>query len=61
MHLTWALIVGTSDAPGLLQLLREPFAGRRPIGALAMAVWRGRFAGLRTVAGTPRDLSVPKA
>lgn len=61
LHLTWALVIGTFDAPGVLQLLREPFGAQRPIRSLAWAVLCGRFAGLRTLHRQPRPVSIPTA
>lgn len=60
LHLAWALAIGTFDAPGALQLLREPFGARRPIHALAWAVLCGRLAGLRTLLRHPRPVSIPR-
>jgi GT2 family glycosyltransferase len=60
IYLTWALVVGTREGPGLVQFARrslhaDPTAWRRWRAALA-----GRLAGAATARRSPRRIDVPR-
>ncbi len=61
LFMAWALLVGSWDGPGVLQLLRLALRGHRhAVGAWRAAV-RGRLAGWQTARRQPRTLQVPPA
>ncbi len=59
LYLTWAMLVGTKEGPGLAQHLRRVIHG----DATAVGRWRasraGRWSGAATARRSPRHLSVP--
>jgi hypothetical protein len=59
MFLSWVLLIGTMEGPGLVQCVRRMLHG----DAMAVQAWRaaclGRWAGAATARHSPRQLRIP--
>ncbi|HEY3288296.1 MAG TPA: glycosyltransferase [Gemmatimonadaceae bacterium] len=60
VYLMWALLVGTREGPGLVQLVRRLLTGESTAWARWRAAAAGRLAGAETARRMPRALNVPR-
>ncbi len=59
VFMSWALLVGTPEGPGLVQLVRRALRGDSTATARWRAALAGRLAGWATARRVPRRLAVP--